>query len=286
MRTNEATVLVGQRVVLVPYRPEHVPRYHAWMESEPLREQTASERLSLPQEHDMQRAWHLDDDKLTFIVHALPHGVPPPPGGAPDLGALLAAPPRGAHADGDGGPASVHLFLSQLPMVGDVNLFFSTDQDDDDDDDDADAEDSGPEAGVAEARRMRTYAECEVMIAESAYRRQGLASEALRLVMAYSDRAQEQGRLLPAAQRQELAAAGDEKGTGAAHTHLPVTYVAKIGLGNTASRNLFARLGFVEHKLVEVFGEVELRLPPTVPRPIEAPGAHAYLWPRPGHVSP
>jgi hypothetical protein len=33
MRLNADTTITGERVVLVPYRPEHVPRYHAWMQS-------------------------------------------------------------------------------------------------------------------------------------------------------------------------------------------------------------------------------------------------------------
>lgn len=33
MRVNGDTVITGQRVVLVPYRREHVPLYHGWMQS-------------------------------------------------------------------------------------------------------------------------------------------------------------------------------------------------------------------------------------------------------------
>lgn len=56
MRLNESTTLVNGRVVLRPYRSWHVPRYHDWMQSDHLREATASDRLSLDQEHAMQRA--------------------------------------------------------------------------------------------------------------------------------------------------------------------------------------------------------------------------------------
>ena len=55
-------------MVLVPYRKEHVRLYHAWMEDEQLREATASERLTLQQEYEMQEAWARDDDKCTFII--------------------------------------------------------------------------------------------------------------------------------------------------------------------------------------------------------------------------
>ncbi|TIA87848.1 hypothetical protein E3P81_03798 [Wallemia ichthyophaga] len=43
-------------------------RYHAWMASEEMRTLTASEPLSLDGEYAMQRSWHIDDDKLAFIV--------------------------------------------------------------------------------------------------------------------------------------------------------------------------------------------------------------------------
>ncbi|KAG9473638.1 hypothetical protein GDO78_004115 [Eleutherodactylus coqui] len=68
MRVNEDAVLRGQRVLLVPYEPHHVPRYHEWMKSEELQKLTASEPLTLEQEYDMQRSWREDGDKCTFII--------------------------------------------------------------------------------------------------------------------------------------------------------------------------------------------------------------------------
>ncbi|XP_036938363.1 N-acetyltransferase 9 [Acanthopagrus latus] len=68
MRINENTSLEGQRVVLVPYNAEHVPRYHEWMKSPELQQLTASEPLTLEQEYDMQKSWREDDDKCTFII--------------------------------------------------------------------------------------------------------------------------------------------------------------------------------------------------------------------------
>lgn len=68
MRINENTLLEGHKAVLVPYNPEHVPRYHSWMQSEELQLLTASEPLTLQQEYDMQRSWREDLDKCTFIV--------------------------------------------------------------------------------------------------------------------------------------------------------------------------------------------------------------------------
>ncbi|KAE8576824.1 hypothetical protein XENTR_v10004333 [Xenopus tropicalis] len=68
MRVNENTVLRGQRVLLVPYEPHHVPRYHEWMKSEELQKLTASEPLTLEQEYGMQQSWREDADKCTFII--------------------------------------------------------------------------------------------------------------------------------------------------------------------------------------------------------------------------
>ncbi|XP_004084320.1 N-acetyltransferase 9 isoform X2 [Oryzias latipes] len=68
MKINENTLLEGQRVLLVPYNAEHVPRYHEWMKSPELQQLTASEPLTLEQEYDMQRSWREDDDKCTFII--------------------------------------------------------------------------------------------------------------------------------------------------------------------------------------------------------------------------
>lgn len=45
MLINANTVLVGDKVSLVPYKPHHVPKYHAWMTSTELQELTESEPL-------------------------------------------------------------------------------------------------------------------------------------------------------------------------------------------------------------------------------------------------
>lgn len=62
MRLNQNTLLLGKKVVLVPYTSEHVPRYHEWMKSEELQRLTASEPLTLEQEYAMQRSWREDAD--------------------------------------------------------------------------------------------------------------------------------------------------------------------------------------------------------------------------------
>lgn len=149
---NSKTIVVGQKVVLVPYREEHVEQYHAWMQDETLLEQTASERLTLEEEYENCESWRADPKKLTFIV------------------------------------------LRNNHMVGDVNLFLNDDG-----------------------------AEVQVMIVTE--RRQGLGSEAVRLLLGYA----------PAASR----------------------YYAKIATWNLASLALFQGLGFEQVGLNEAFQEYE-----------------------------
>lgn len=43
-------------------RPEHVPTYNEWMQSEELRELTASEPLTLEEEYAMCDSWATDAD--------------------------------------------------------------------------------------------------------------------------------------------------------------------------------------------------------------------------------
>ncbi|EAL18729.1 hypothetical protein CNBI3150 [Cryptococcus deneoformans B-3501A] len=104
MRLNENTVLFGDRVILVPYRAEHVPTYHEWMKSSELLELTASEPLSYEEELDMQRKWHIDEDKLTFILLERPSSLPP----TAEQNQKVILPPS---------------CLARCRMVGDVNLF-------------------------------------------------------------------------------------------------------------------------------------------------------------------
>lgn len=76
MRINEATVVQGPLVRLVPYRREHVQRYHAWMQDPELLELTCSEQLTLEEEMANQASWHADAMKCTFIVCSEPPGTP------------------------------------------------------------------------------------------------------------------------------------------------------------------------------------------------------------------
>lgn len=68
MKLNWDSKINGQKVVLVPYCPHHVPKYHEWMKSEELQHLTGSEPLALEEEYEMQKTWKESDDKCTFII--------------------------------------------------------------------------------------------------------------------------------------------------------------------------------------------------------------------------
>jgi N-acetyltransferase 9-like protein len=60
--------IFGNDVILVPYKREHVAKYHGWMLNPTIRHLTGSEPLSLEEEYCMQQKWIHDNDKITFIV--------------------------------------------------------------------------------------------------------------------------------------------------------------------------------------------------------------------------
>ncbi|CAM9577469.1 unnamed protein product [Discosporangium mesarthrocarpum] len=107
MKDNWEILLRGDKVVLVPYRREHVPKYHRWMQDPWIREMTASEPLSLEEEYAMQVSWREDPFKCTFIVLAKGEG------------------------DGEGEEGDMKFEARPCPeawlqaMAGDVNLFFT-----------------------------------------------------------------------------------------------------------------------------------------------------------------
>lgn len=68
MIANYYLAIRGERVVLVPYRREHVLVYHDWMKDPALQEATASDPLSLEEEYVMQESWRDDAKKCTFII--------------------------------------------------------------------------------------------------------------------------------------------------------------------------------------------------------------------------
>ncbi|KNC72109.1 hypothetical protein SARC_15342, partial [Sphaeroforma arctica JP610] len=46
MIVNEDTVLIGSKIVLVPYLKDHVAKYHEWMQSKELQELTGKSKLT------------------------------------------------------------------------------------------------------------------------------------------------------------------------------------------------------------------------------------------------
>lgn len=64
MKHEEGLRIFGDKVILVPYRAEHVPKYHEWMGDLDILRLTGSERLSLQEELDMQRTWENDADSM------------------------------------------------------------------------------------------------------------------------------------------------------------------------------------------------------------------------------
>nr|XP_022905443.1 N-acetyltransferase 9-like protein isoform X1 [Onthophagus taurus] len=68
MLINRNTKIIGSKVILIPYKKEHVEKYHRWMQSPELLRLTGSEPLSLQQEYEMQNSWMVDANKCTFIV--------------------------------------------------------------------------------------------------------------------------------------------------------------------------------------------------------------------------
>ncbi|KAJ3740246.1 GNAT domain-containing protein [Lentinula detonsa] len=226
MLCNKNTVLVGKKILLVPYQIEHVAKYHNWMENEELRALTASEPLKLEQEYEMQQKWQMDEDKLTFIIIAregdtfIPDTVNP-------------TDPR----------------VSSLPMVGDVNIFLS-----------------GTPLSVSESTRspasdngQEFTAEAEIMIAEPLYRRRGYAQEALRLMFQYATG-------YPAEYFVHHPRTEEPQGEEARHVCVkmphsipPSSLITRISDKNFPSIKLFEQLGFRITKHVEVFEEVEMR---------------------------
>lgn len=157
--------------------------------------------------------------------------------------------------------------VSSLPMVGDVNIFFSR-----------------TPLSVSESTNSLPFddgqeftAEAEIMIAgnsqlphsicdylkekspEPLYRRRGYAQEALRLMFQYVTGCPTahfiQNPRVKMSQREET----HQVPVKMPHSIPPTSLIARISDKNTPSIKLFERLGFQITKHVEVFEEVELR---------------------------
>lgn len=244
MKINESTKLLGNKIILVPYKIHHVQKYHNWMKSKELLEKTASLPLSLEEEYKMQESWWQDEDKCTFIILCKDEKIldkasrritnvhngdviatntveneqmPNPNGEYLKLNTDEKLNTEGnvnkensliANVNSDHSTETeiIDRHNEIKSMVGDVNLFFNNSEE--------------PHA-----------AELEIMIAESEYRRRGMGKEAVKMMMHY----------------------GYHK-LNANH------FAVRIGENNTESVSLFKKLGFFETDYSEVFKEKTLKL--------------------------
>jgi RimJ/RimL family protein N-acetyltransferase len=149
MKQNYEICLVGPKTTLLPYRPEHVEKYHDWMKDEELLQATDSEPLSLDEEIVMQKSWRDDPMKCTFIVHAS----------------------EACQLD----DSEVSVTENIGAMVGDVNLFLSDIEPDEDEHDNTGNDDEKP----------LIQAEIDIMIAEMTYKRRGLGKSATCAMLLY-----------------------------------------------------------------------------------------------------
>lgn len=135
-----------------------------------------------------------------------------------------------------------------MPMIGDVNLFFKGSPQDDDFEVEAEImiagtlpcplQHSKPQKNDGSPHLSASLYLHKWVSPEPAYRRKGLASHALQLLLSYAT-------------------------SPASPSPLPVnpqSLVARIGDKNAASIGLFQKLGFVVTKHVKVFEELEMRL--------------------------
>jgi RimJ/RimL family protein N-acetyltransferase len=208
MKLNYETCLVGSSSILVPYRRDHVQKYHDWMLDPVLLEATASEPLSLQEEYENQESWREDPTKCTFIVLAKE--------------ACLVSDVPVAESD-----AFVRDNLQA--MAGDVNLFLSDEEEETDDD--GNVLEKEPSPTGTEDMIPRRQAEVDIMIVETVYRRNGLGTEAVCLMMMY----------------------------GATHMNIR-RFFCKINENNAASLTLFRKLGFQQCAYAECFQEIELEI--------------------------
>ncbi|KAK1739524.1 N-acetyltransferase, GNAT family [Skeletonema marinoi] len=231
MKSNYGLCLSGQRCIFVPYRPEHLPNYHEWMQDPCLLEMTGSEPLTMEEEIQMQKEWRDDEKKCTFIILARDLLSP---GELVGNGEKIAVPPIPTeHIEKDRKEGSYPNLIEQTlhAMIGDINLFLS-EEDDYNSDDEENFQQQQMLQTKAPAPAELTQAELDIMIAVESHRHKALGTELALMMMYY----------------------------GATALKLRRFYV-KIKDTNHASIKLFKeKLGFVECAYAECFGEYEFEL--------------------------
>ncbi|KAF2786893.1 hypothetical protein K505DRAFT_367839 [Melanomma pulvis-pyrius CBS 109.77] len=254
MKLNEHTALLTPKILLVPYSTHHVPTYHTWMQSAELQKATASEPLTLAEEHSMQQSWREDADKLTFICCVAPPSTPTAVTTNPDQTHQPTTIEEGKSNEVE--DAESRLIESRNhdapdAMIGDVNLFLCVDEDSlsDDDDDNDIAPPSGPT--TASPTPQVLVGEVEIMIAVPSYQNRGLGQQILLTFLWYITTS------LPQIVHEYHA----RHSSGKSSSYLKYLRV-KISAENVRSIKLFEKVGFTKvNEQPNYFGELELRWP-------------------------
>lgn len=214
--------ITTSKVLLVPYEPHHVLKYHTWMQDPALREATASEALTLEKEYSNQVSWRKATDKLTFIL----------------------CKPIDRSFDGEDVVfvRSNGHYDSIEEIIGDVNFFLHAYEGDGEEE----AEGDVVEDGVLKKKGLLT-GEVDIMVADAEWRRRGIGRAAVRALLVYVT--VNLGFIL-----QEYV--GTRQDASASLKNL----IVKIKQGNAGSIALFRGLGFKQEGEVNYFGEVKLVL--------------------------
>ena len=245
MRANASTTLLGRAALLVPYSPGHVELYHSWMEDQELREATASERLTLQEEREMQRSWAEDD---ASALHFFPFSPPPLFFFLLSLSLSLSV-LAGRSSQGTNEIKNTKIKKTELtfivcdatrpgrPPVGDVNLFFrerspspsspgrrkSGESASDEQNGSGGGSAKGGEgtqgAPSSSSPYLHETAEVEVMIADARSRGKGIAKEAVLLCLWWASvgaYAAAEGAAADAAAEADPVAAAAERAAAAA----------------------------------------------------------------------
>ncbi|KAI2621560.1 acetyltransferase domain-containing protein [Xylaria nigripes] len=261
MRINETIAVSTPRVLLVPYDPHHVERYHEWMQNVALREATASDLLSLDEEYENQQSWRTSHDKLTFIVCQ------------PAIkGPIDAAPAPIAAEDSHGaneGTLRIHAGEDDTParMIGDINLFLTAD-DNNGNDGENEAENKERGCGGRESTWYDVKGEIDIMIAVPEHRRQGLGEAAVSAFLRFL--AENIGAIMSEYSRSASSFTSPSmrwESVGIEAVTLPAVksarlrrLVAKIHASNAGSVRLFDKLGFKRDGEPDYFNEISLVL--------------------------
>jgi RimJ/RimL family protein N-acetyltransferase len=141
--------------------PEHLPRYHEWMQDPKILEATGSEPLTMDEEIEMQQSWRDDDGKCTFIVLAR------------ELTTLK---------ENDN---QIDIAENTGAMIGDVNLFLSEIEDDEEERSDHDGDASRTGANNDKKQKPELQAEIDIMIAEKDFQGKGMGRAATCMMLIY-----------------------------------------------------------------------------------------------------